>query len=126
MKKFLFLLTLILILALMVGGYYLLGNYSEGTRSGVMQKLSRKGVIFKTHEGQLNLGGFNTEELGGGVAPTIWSFSVRSKNQDVLKELEQASLEGNRVKLYYDEKFVQLFWLGETKYFVYKVVPFEE
>lgn len=124
MKRFLFLLSLILILALMIGGYYLLGNYSQGTRAGVVQKLSRKGVVFKTWEGQLNLGGFNTDETSGGVAPTIWEFSVRSKNQDVLKDLEDASLKGNRVKLYYDEKFIRLFWLGETKYFVHKVVPF--
>lgn len=109
----------------MIGGYYLLGNYSQGTRAGVVQKLSRKGVVFKTWEGQLNLGGFNTDETSGGVAPTIWSFSVRSKNQEVLKELEDASLKGKRVKLYYDEKFVSLFWLGETKYFVHKVEPFD-
>ncbi len=121
MKKILLLVTLLLIVGLMIGSYYLLGNYSEGTRAGVIQKLSRKGVVFKTWEGQLNLGGFNTEETSGGVAPTIWSFSVRSKNQDVLKELEEAAASGKRVKLHYDEKFVKFFWVGETKYFVNKV-----
>jgi len=125
MKKILLVLGLLLILALMIGGYYLLGNYSTGTRAGVVQKLSRKGIVFKTWEGQLNLGGFNTEETSGGIAPTIWNFSVLGKNKEVLDDLENASLSGKRVKLYYDEKFVKFFWLGEQTYFVNKVEPFE-
>lgn len=125
MKKVLLLIGLLLLLALMIGGYYLLGNYSTGTRAGVVQKLSHKGILFKTWEGQLNLGGFNTEETSGGIAPTIWSFSVLGKNEEVLADLEKASLTGKRVKLYYDEKFVKFFWLGETEYFVNEVVPFD-
>jgi len=123
MRKFFIVLILIFLIFLVLGGYYMTGNFSEGTRAGVVQKLSKKGVVIKTWEGQLNLGGFNSTETGG-VGATIWDFSVRSKNQKVLKELEKASLSGNRVKLYYNEKFVQLFWLGDTKYFVNKVEPF--
>ncbi len=125
MRRFLVLLALLLVLALILGGYYLMGDYSEGNRSGVVQKLSRKGIFFKTWEGQLNLGGFNTDATSGGVAPTIWEFSVRSKNQEVLDKLEEASLKGSRVKLHYKEKFVQLFWLGETTYFVDEVIMME-
>lgn len=125
MRKFFIVLTLILLIFLVLGGYYLTGNFSEGTRAGVVQKLSKKGIVIKTWEGQLNLGGFNSTETGG-VGATIWDFSVRSKNQQVLKDLETASLSGERVKLYYNEKFVQLFWLGDTKYFVYKVEPFNK
>jgi len=126
MKKILLLLGLLLLLALMLGGYYLLGNFSTGSKAGVVQKLSRKGVVFKTWEGQLNLGGFNTDETSGGIAPTIWSFSVLGKNQEVLDDLENASLNGKRVKLYYNQKFVKFFWIGDTEYFVNKVEPFED
>ena len=124
MRQIITVLVLVLILGLVIGSYLMFGDYSNGTRAGVVQKLSHKGVMIKTWEGQLNLGGFNTNETSGGVAPTIWEFSVRAKNAEVLNDLEQASLNGKRVKLYYNQKFVKLFWLGNTKYFVYKVEPF--
>lgn len=124
MKKILVIIGLAILLAFIFGSYFVLGNYSQGTRAGVVQKLSRKGIVIKTWEGQLNLGGFNTTETGG-VGATIWDFSVKGKNQLVLDELEKASLNGKRVKLYYTEKFLKLFWIGETKYFVHKVEPFE-
>jgi len=125
MKKFLFILGLLVVLGLIIGSYILLGNYSQGTRAGVVQKLSRKGILIKTWEGQLNLGGFNTTETGG-VGATIWDFSVKKGNSQVIEDMEKASLNGKRVKLYYDEKYVKLFWIGETKYFVHKVEPFAD
>ena len=48
-------------------------TYSEGTRSGNLIKVSKKGVVFKTIEGELNLGGVSTME---GLEGNIWSFTV--------------------------------------------------
>jgi hypothetical protein len=44
----------------------------------------------------------------------------------VLKAIDDAIDGGYRVKMYYHEKYVQLFFLGDTKYFVYKVERVQE
>ena len=40
--------------------------------------------------------------------------------------LERAMTEHKRVKLLYDEKYVQLFWRGDTPYFVHEVQILED
>ena len=97
--------------------YY--ANFSEGKRAGEIIKISKKGIVFKTHEGQLNTGGFG--EGDGDITSSIWHFSVRKNDTQVLKDIDAAIDGGYRVKLYYHEKFATLFFLGDTKYFVYKV-----
>lgn len=99
--------------------YFLFGSNSKGTRAGTIVKLSEKGVLFKTTEGQLNLGGLSYDS--GSPASSLWDFSVDSGEKEVIKNLEEANLNGHRVMLYYREKFYKLPWRGETKYFVYKV-----
>lgn len=88
-------------------------TYSEGSRAGVIIKFSKKGYVFKTYEGELNLGGIgnipNTAQLN-----QIWEFSV--KDQHVADTL--MGLEGRKVSLHYKEKIKNLPWQGETKYFV--------
>jgi hypothetical protein len=94
-------------------------NYSSGVRAGVPVKFSRKGVIFKTYEGELNVGGLTNSSEG--AIPTTWNFTVRRSDEDVQRDMERAMTEHRRVKLHYTEKYVQLFWRGDTKYFVGKV-----
>ena len=113
--------VLILVAALLFALY---ANYSSGIRAGVPVKFSRKGVVFKTHEGELNVGGLTNSE--DGAIPTTWNFSVRGYEEDVLSDLERAMTEQKRVKLHYNEKYVQLFWRGDTKYFVHEVEILEE
>ena len=114
-----FLITLLIVVVVGggVGWYLLTGNYSEGDRSGNLIKLSRKGYVFKTWEGQLDLGGIGTTAQGD--MSSRWEFSVYDSDQDVLDALNSAS--GRKIKLYYREKFYQFFWLGDTKYFAYRV-----
>ncbi|MCS7003712.1 MAG: hypothetical protein NZM38_00130 [Cytophagales bacterium] len=102
--------------------YY--ANYSEGFRAGVVMKVSRKGYIFKTYEGELNVEGI-TSDGGKRMPSSVWEFSVEADRQDILKQLEEAALKGYRVKLVYHEKFVKLFWRGDTPYFVVKVEVLE-
>ena len=109
----------ITILGVLILGYVMFGSYSSGTRAGTVVKLSHRGVLFKTYEGQLNLGGFSGET--GSPASSLWDFSVDGGKTEVIQQLEDASLNGKRVKLYYKEKFYQFSWRGDTKYFVYKV-----
>jgi len=120
MKKFL---IIFIVISLIIGGsiasYFVFGSYSEGHRSGRIIKISRKGVMFKTYEGQLDVGGLIS---GGddGAATTIWDFSIKDK--EVVEALEAAVDKDTNVKLHYKEKFYQLFFLGDTKYFVDKVI----
>ncbi|HEV8598369.1 MAG TPA: hypothetical protein VGQ69_03330 [Gemmatimonadales bacterium] len=90
--------------------------YSEGTRAGYLQKFSKKGWICKTWEGELAL------TTVPGVAPTLWSFTVRS--DAAARQLNLAI--GRRVLLFYREhRGIPSRCFGETSYFVdsVKIVP---
>ena len=82
-------------------------------------KVSKKGVVFKTWEGQLNVGGLQGGESAGDVATTVWNFSVT--NEAIVEDIEQAVDAGTKVKLHYREKYMQFDFRGDTKYIVYKV-----
>jgi hypothetical protein len=91
-------------------------TYSEGTRSGVLTKVSKKGFIFKTYEGELNVGGFNQGE--GTIMPaSVFKFSANKKS--VYDQLE--SEQGKKVVLHYKQVVKNFFWQGETDYFVYQI-----
>ncbi len=109
----------ILVLAIAVFIFLNVANYSSGFRAGVPTKLSKKGVIIKTYEGTLNVGGLTNSPEG--AIPTTWDFTIKSSADSVVDKLNDAILEGSRVKLMYHEKYVRFFWLGDTKYFVYDV-----
>lgn len=115
-----------IVVALALAGllFVMYANYSSGLRAGVPVKFSRKGVIFKTYEGELNVGGLTNSQ--DGAIPTTWDFTVRRSDEKVRKDMERAMTEGRRVKLHYDEKYVQLFWRGDTVYFVHEVELLEE
>jgi hypothetical protein len=100
--------------------YFYFGTYSEGVRSGVVVKVSKKGFMFKTYEGQLNLLTFGASRSQNMVAETF-DFSVPTNEADVIKVLEEVSLSGERVSLHYVEKFMTFPWRGDTKYLIIKV-----
>ncbi|PYT10037.1 MAG: hypothetical protein DMF49_00325 [Acidobacteria bacterium] len=84
-------------------------SYSDGERAGILQKFSRKGWICKTYEGELAM------TTVPGVAPTLWSFSVR--DQTVARQIE--SVVGKRVVLHYTEhRGLPTSCFGETGTFV--------
>lgn len=113
-------LLIIFIAAIALVSFYYWGTYSEGIRSGMVVKISKKGWLFKTYEGQLNL-----QTFGANKSPNIVSesfeFSVDSEEQILIKVLEEASLSGERVSLKYTERLAKFFWRGDTKYFVTEV-----
>jgi hypothetical protein len=83
-------------------------------------RISKKGIIFKTYEGQLNLQTFGALK---GVNPIAeaFDFSVESSNDQVLKDLETVALSGERVNLHYVKRYAAFPWRGETMYFITKV-----
>ncbi len=102
--------------------FYLTGDYSDGFRAGTVMKLSRKGYVLKTYEGQLNLGMIlNPGSESSTSVNNVWEFSVNGKDKGVIDSLESALTTGQRVRLHYKEKYRALPWIGETRYLIYKV-----
>lgn len=97
--------------------YFICGlTYSEGKRSGVLIKVSRKGYIFKTYEGELNSGGISQGD--GTIMPNaMFKFSV--SEESVFKKLED--LQGKKVVVDYKQVMKNFFWQGETDYFIQEV-----
>lgn len=92
-------------------------------------KVSRKGVLFKTWEGSLNVEGINNfrdSKTGEKMMSSVWNFSVDRGNKEVIDALEKYSFNGQRVQLKYEEKYFQFDWRGETKYFVTEVISHED
>jgi len=111
MKKVLF--SFILLFLLFFAGYFIFiyyVPYSEGYRAGELIKISNKGVIFKTWEGEISQGVSEAQ---------IFKFSVEDNQIEVIDDLKK--MQGNQVKLTYKERYATFPWMGDTKYFVTKV-----
>jgi len=96
------------------------GTYSEGVRAGTVIKLSKKGVMFKTWEGQLNIRSFGAVSSNNQLSE-IFEFSIESDQAQTIKILQEVSLSGERINLHYIERYHTLSWRGSTKYFVTKI-----
>ncbi len=84
--------------------------YSKGVRSGELIKISNKGVVFKTWEGEISQGVSGAQ---------IFQFSVLTRDEEVIQKLQE--YQGQYVKLTYVERYATFLWLGDTKYFITKV-----
>lgn len=119
--KFLIRLFLLILVASGVAIYfYFNGVYSEGTRAGVVIKVSTRGTIFKTMEGQLNMMSFGAVKSSNAMAE-VFEFSVEPGDSLIYKELQEVSLTGERVNLHFKERYGVLPWRGETPYFITKI-----
>ncbi len=116
-KRLLIVLVLLSLVASI--GYYFFARmtFSEGSRAGYLVKISKKGVVFKTYEGQLNLAGLGQDGAANMTNDNVWDFTAA--NETVFYELQK--YEGKKVALHYKERYKVFPWQGETKYFVYRV-----
>ena len=113
------LLVALVILILLLAGYLffvLKWSYSSGERAGWVQKLSHKGWLCKTWEGELSL-----VAMPGAMPEkflfTIWDDKVAA---DLNKQM------GRRVSLHYEEKIgIPTDCFGETRYIVTRLVVLE-
>jgi hypothetical protein len=110
----------LLILAALVTVYFWAAwswSYSSGERAGWVQKLSRKGWVCKTWEGELSL-----VSLPGSTAEKFL-FTV---HDDAVAE-KITKLIGRRVSLHYEEKVgLPTSCFGETRHFVTGITLSEE
>ncbi|MDE1949210.1 MAG: hypothetical protein KGL43_16630 [Burkholderiales bacterium] len=92
-------------------------TYSSGERAGWVQKLSDKGWVCKTWEGELALVSLP------GSTPEKFFFTVR--DDAVAAQIAQAM--GKRVSLHYEQKLgLPTSCFGETSYFVTRVKVSDE
>src|SRR6266700_1920709 len=112
--------AVLIAIVLLVAGYFLFvfnWSYSEGERAGWVQKLSSKGWICKTWEGEMamvSMPGSSTEKFPF----TVWDKST-------VKQINQ--LMGRRVSLHYEQRVgLPTTCFGETRYYVTKVTLVEE
>ena len=89
-------------------------EFSDGTRSGVIQKLSKKGILWKTWEGELNLGYMESDSETHQLRPAIFYFSVASDK--VAQELTQAETLGGRITLQYKQYLFRGAAFGSSGY----------
>jgi hypothetical protein len=112
------------------GGCQMVGNrcvYSEGSRVGRINKVTQKGMIWKTWEGQMALEGI----LSGGesTAANVWDFSFdrQARHGENVQALVSTATEalntGQKVKVTYVEMLLVWPWRAETDYLIQKVEP---
>ena len=91
-------------------------SYSQGERAGFLQKVSHKGWICKTWEGELSLVALP------GAAPEKFFFTVR--DDAVAAQVNAAA--GKRVSLQYEQhKGLPSSCFGDTDYFVVGVTEIQ-
>jgi hypothetical protein len=109
------LLATLVVIALLVAAYFwaALGwSYSSGERAGWVQKISHKGWVCKTWEGELAL-----VSLPGS---SVEKFLFTVRDDAVAKELSAAT--GKRVTLHYEEKVgLPTSCFGDTRHYVTKL-----
>lgn len=105
-----------MILAVLFGMFFLLPalggsiSYSEGTRAGQLVKLSKRGMICKTWEGEIVLGG-----VKDGVVNTF-AFSVT--DESMLPALQKAINEQTPITVSYLETWSHWYCTRDTDYLV--------
>jgi hypothetical protein len=112
--------ALVVAVALGAAGYFwvvLAWSYSTGERVGWVQKLSKKGWICKTWEGELTMISMP------GAVPEKFQFTVR--DGAVADQINRVM--GKRVALHYEEKVgLPTSCFGETRYFVTRVIEVQD
>ena len=118
MKKF-WVVILLILLAVGAGAFYFRFYFvfGEGVKSGELNYVVKKGVIFKTYEGKLIQSGIRSKAAGS-IQSYEYEFSV--ENQRIAERL---MLEGGKVvELRYKEYFGALPWRGFTRFIVDSII----
>lgn len=91
------------------------GDYSDGTRVGVIQKFSHKGLLSKTWEGEMLLGGLKERtssssdseghvSVSSSMVANVWAFTV--EDPALIFKVEHAMQQGIQVRAHYRQEMV--------------------
>ena len=111
-RAFLFIVFLVLAFCIY---WFFFNSYSKGERTGVLIKISHKGNIFKTNEGEMWL---SCRQM---TNPEKFYFSVKSDSIAALLKNSQDQC----VQLTYTQYRASLPWRGDTKYIVTDVIKIQ-
>ena len=109
----------VIVIAVLCAGFYLkyCFVFGEGVKSGELNYVVYKGVVFKTYEGKLIQTGIRSKAAGT-IQSYVFEFSV--ENAELARRL--MLLGGRTVELHYKEYFGALPWRGFTKFVVDSIV----
>ena len=105
----------VILVVVLVGSLFVLNitgfyqDYSEGQRTGDIFKFSKKGLIWKSWEGTMYLGGYHST---GGKTPTIetdkfhFSIPVSEEKQEVIDKLNECSEKRLSCTIQYQQWFI--------------------
>ncbi len=91
--------------------------FGEGVKSGELNYVVKKGVLFKTYEGKLIQSGLRSKSVGT-IQSYEFEFSI--ENQALAERLMLQG--GQTVELHYREYFGSLPWRGFTRYIVDSII----
>lgn len=118
MKKFRVVLLSVAVVALALFVYFrFYFVFGEGVKSGELNYVVYKGVLFKTYEGKLIQSGIRSKTAGS-IQSYEFEFSV--DDEELARELMLQS--GRTLELHYREYFGALPWRGFTKFVVDSIV----
>ncbi len=118
MKKFWVILLSVAVVALALFVYFrFYFVFGEGVKSGELNYVVYKGVLFKTYEGKLIQSGIRSKTAGS-IQSYEFEFSV--DDEELARELMLQS--GRTLELHYREYFGALPWRGFTKFVVDSIV----
>lgn len=109
-------LFVILLVIIAIVAFLYWGTYEEGVMAGKIIRISQKGVIFKTYEAKLGLESFGALKGTSPIAETF-DFSVERRNKELIRQLEEAALTGERVNVHFKKRYIKVPWRGSTRYF---------
>jgi hypothetical protein len=119
-KIFRILFISLIVLGIGLFSFYYWGVNERGLMAGKVLRVSEKGVVFKTFEGKLNLETFGALKGASPIAESF-DFSVEGSEKEVIEQLQQAALSGERINLHFVKRYGVFPWRGDTRYFAVKV-----
>ena len=118
MRKHWVLITITIAAVLAAAAYFrFFFVFGEGVKSGELNYVVYKGVLFKTYEGKLIQTGIRSKAAGS-IQSYEFEFSV--ENEALARELMLQG--GKTLELHYKEYFGALPWRGFTKFFVDSII----
>jgi hypothetical protein len=121
MKKHLWKVILFLVVVLTIGGYVrYFWVFGTGAKSGELNYIVHKGVLFKTYEGKMVQTGIRSQY--GTFESLEFLFSV----EDPVVAQQLMANSGNQFNLHYREYLAALPWRGHTKYVVDSIISMDK
>lgn len=97
-------------------------HYSDGARVGKVISFERSGLIWRTYEGVLDMGGTTVTPYGDEIR-NLWEFSIAETDADnlLIDTLMEAQVMDRTVRLHYQQDAITLPWRSSTGRHVYHV-----